>query len=91
MSAASVEAFRTELRAWLAANVPGDLQSSAAALPEPERVRRLRAWQQHLAAARWIAIHWPVEYGGRAAGIPEQIAYTRGIIATQVLGLPRGT
>ncbi|HJW69035.1 MAG TPA: acyl-CoA dehydrogenase family protein, partial [Candidatus Binatia bacterium] len=28
-----------------------------------------------LAEARWVGIHWPREFGGRDAGIPEQIAY----------------
>jgi alkylation response protein AidB-like acyl-CoA dehydrogenase len=71
-----LDAFRAELRAWLAANVPADLRSEEVAkLPDPERVRRLRAWQRTLAEHRWIAVNWPVEHGGRNAGIPEQIAY----------------
>jgi alkylation response protein AidB-like acyl-CoA dehydrogenase len=76
MSAPSLAAFRTELRSWLEANVPDDLRPERAeTLPEAERVRRLRAWQQRLAEARWVGIGWPVEYGGRGAGIPEQIVY----------------
>jgi len=71
-----VDAFRAELRAWLAANVPPDLHpAEAAKLPEPERVRRLRAWQRTLAEHRWVAINWPAEHGGRGAGIPEQVAF----------------
>jgi alkylation response protein AidB-like acyl-CoA dehydrogenase len=73
---ADVDAFRAELRAWLEASVPDDLRSDAVArLPEGERVRRLREWQRTLAASRWVGISWPVEFGGRAAGIPEQVAY----------------
>jgi alkylation response protein AidB-like acyl-CoA dehydrogenase len=76
MSAAELDAFRNELRTWLEANVPHDLDPERAIdLPEAERVARLRAWQHNLAEARWVAVHWPVEYGCRAAGIPEQIAY----------------
>jgi alkylation response protein AidB-like acyl-CoA dehydrogenase len=71
-----LDAFRAELRGWLAANVPHDLHpESAATLSEPERVRRLREWQRTLARHRWVAINWPAEFGGRDAGIPEQIAY----------------
>jgi alkylation response protein AidB-like acyl-CoA dehydrogenase len=71
-----LDAFRAELRAWLEANVPDDLRpEQAATLPDEERVRRLRAWQRTLAQHRWIAINWPVEHGGRNAGIPEQITY----------------
>jgi alkylation response protein AidB-like acyl-CoA dehydrogenase len=77
MSAHDLEAFRNELRGWLAANLLGDLRSERlAALSQPERVRRLRAWQATLAAARWVGITWPEEYGGRGASIPEQIVYT---------------
>ena len=77
MSAQDLEAFRSELRSWLAANLPDDLRPERAArLPEAERVPRLRAWQATLAAARWVGITWPTEYGGRGASIPEQIAYT---------------
>ena len=77
MDTQRLDAFRVELRAWLAENIPDDLRPERAAqLPEPARVQRLRAWQAKLAAARWIGITWPVEYGGRGASIPEQIVYT---------------
>src|SRR2546428_5368631 len=72
---ADLEAFRAELRSWLAENVTDDLRGeNAALLPEAERVQRLRAWQRKLAGARWVGITWPREYGGREASIPEQIA-----------------
>jgi alkylation response protein AidB-like acyl-CoA dehydrogenase len=90
MSDQDLEAFRRELRSWLADNIPDDLRLELAAqLPEAERIRRLRAWQAQLAAARWVGITWPVEYGGRAASIPEQIAYTEEMAraeAPQVVG-----
>jgi alkylation response protein AidB-like acyl-CoA dehydrogenase len=76
MPAADLEAFRADLRRWLDANVPDDLRpENADRLPDDERVRRLRAWQRKLAEARWVGITWPEEYGGRGAGIPEQIVY----------------
>ena len=76
MAAPDLEAFRAELRGWLDANVPDDLRpENADRLPDDERVRRLRAWQRKLAEARWVGITWPEEYGGRGAGIPEQIVY----------------
>ena len=71
-----LEDFRRELRTWLEKHVPRDLSpEQAAGLPEDERIRRLRVWQRKLAAARWVGITWPREYGGRDAGIPEQIIY----------------
>jgi alkylation response protein AidB-like acyl-CoA dehydrogenase len=76
MSAVALESFRSELRAWLDQNVPDDLRpENIARLPEEERVRRLRAWQRTLAEARWVGITWPREYGGRDAGIAEQIVH----------------
>ena len=76
MTERDVDAFRMELRSWLERNVPDDLRpENAARLPEDERVSRLRAWQRKLAEARWVGITWPVEYGGRGAGIREQIVY----------------
>jgi alkylation response protein AidB-like acyl-CoA dehydrogenase len=64
------ERFRTELRAWLAANPPG---------PEPEDldawVRYGKAWQRHLHAAGWCGVAWPREYGGRGATLVEQVIF----------------
>lgn len=72
-----VEAFREELRRWLEAHMRQELRpESLARLDEDSRIRVLRAWQAELAADRWVGVTWPEEYGGRAAGIPEQIAYT---------------
>lgn len=77
MATQDLEAFRHELRQWLATNIPDELRPErAATLPEAERIPRLRAWQAQLAAAHWVGITWPVEFGGRGASIPEQIVYT---------------
>jgi alkylation response protein AidB-like acyl-CoA dehydrogenase len=63
------QAFADEVRAWLAVEVE---------LPPPfgsldEEIEWGRAWQAKLAAARWVGIHWPVEYGGRGAS-PVEVA-----------------
>jgi alkylation response protein AidB-like acyl-CoA dehydrogenase len=76
MSTESIDAFRNELRTWIAANVTDDIRAeNLAALPEEQRVPKLRHWQKTLADSRWVGITWPSAYGGRDAGIPEQIAY----------------
>ena len=75
-STQDLQAFRDDLRAWLAANVPADLRGGAAhTLPDHVRIPKLRAWQRKLAEARWVGISWPEEYGGRGAGIGEQVIY----------------
>jgi alkylation response protein AidB-like acyl-CoA dehydrogenase len=77
MSSAGEGSFREELRGWLAEHMrPELLPERLAGLEEAERFALLRSWQAELAADRWVGVTWPVEYGGRAASIPEQIAYT---------------
>jgi alkylation response protein AidB-like acyl-CoA dehydrogenase len=72
------EAFRAELRAWLAANLEPRLRAAAATqglAAGPERIALLREWNARLADAGWAAIHWPPEYGGRGAGVIEQVVW----------------
>ena len=66
------EAFRAELRAWLAANQPPDPGEHATLADE---VAFLRAWQRTLAAAGWVGIHWPRAYGGRGASVVENYLF----------------
>lgn len=35
----------------------------------------LRAWNRELADAGWAAVSWPARYGGRDAGVAEQLAW----------------
>jgi alkylation response protein AidB-like acyl-CoA dehydrogenase len=69
------EAFRRELRAWLAANLPAELrgQGFAASRADPAEVRRLRAWQRRMCEAGYVGMDWPPEFGGRGASLVEQI------------------
>lgn len=66
----SEERFRSELRAWLAANPP---------VPEPESLDEWvaygKAWQRKLYEAGWCGVNWPAEYGGRGATLIEQIIF----------------
>ena len=75
---AEAEAFRAELRAWLAANLDARFREagrSRGLASGPERIALLREWNARLAAAGYAAIHWPREYGGRAAGLIEQVVW----------------
>jgi len=67
------EAFRAELRAWLAANVP----ARAERVPHDdaslaEEVRFLRDWQRRLWRAGYVGLSWPREYGGHGATAAQQ-------------------
>src|SRR5436190_14212672 len=90
MAEQDLDRFRSELRGWLEQNVPHELSPEhAARLPADERIRRLRAWQRKLAEARWVGITWPKAYGGRDAGIPEQIVYVEEMVrarAPEIIG-----
>jgi alkylation response protein AidB-like acyl-CoA dehydrogenase len=62
---AAEEAFRAEVRGWLAVNVPhglasGDTRDGFAAHLD---------WERRLYDARWAAVSWPVRYGGRDASL----------------------
>src|SRR5581483_5220600 len=73
----SAEAFRAEFRAWLDANLTPDLQRLSYGEMEPgsDRLEAMRAWNRKLAEAGYAAIAWPVEYGGRGAGVMEQVVF----------------
>ncbi|MEZ5169380.1 MAG: acyl-CoA dehydrogenase family protein [Acidimicrobiia bacterium] len=68
------EAFRSELRAWLEATLPG--------LPElpgrdawDERRRYDTDWQRRLHDAGYAGLNWPVEYGGLGASPSQQLIF----------------
>jgi alkylation response protein AidB-like acyl-CoA dehydrogenase len=71
------EAFRTEVRAWFEANLTDEDRGGGASVlgAEGERLEQLRDWNRRLADAGFAAIAWPVEYGGRGAGIMEQVVF----------------
>ena len=85
------QAFRDELRGWLAAHHPG---------PEPEGdvagFEFRRAWQRRLHDDDWAGVSWPKEYGGRGATLVEQAIYNEELGRAQapstanVLGLAMG-
>ena len=69
------EAFRAELRAWLEDNLTPEVVEAGGHQIEGESLEVLRAWNRTLADGGWAAPSWPVEHGGRGAGVPEQLAY----------------
>ncbi|MBK6492035.1 MAG: acyl-CoA dehydrogenase family protein [Sphingomonadales bacterium] len=65
MSAARYDAFRAEVRHWLAENLTADLRevterATSVFIDKPHNL----AWQRILATRGWVAPHWPAEYGG---------------------------
>ena len=66
--------FRRDVRQWLQENLSDELrgQSNRGALT-PGQLDALRRWNRKLADAGYAAISWPTEYGGRGAGVMEQV------------------
>jgi len=68
------EAFRSELRAWLDAELPQ-------LAPEPprdawdERRKWDTDWQRRLFDTGYAGLHWPAEHGGRGASPTEQLIF----------------
>jgi len=67
----SPDRFREELRSWLREHTPPDVEVAATF----EDAELLRKWQRTLHAGRWVAVHWPVEYGGRGASLAQVAVY----------------
>ena len=72
---ADAEAFRAELRAWLSEHLTPDVAEEGERNMEGGALDLLRAWNRTLADGGWAAPAWPVEFGGRGAGVGEQLAY----------------
>jgi alkylation response protein AidB-like acyl-CoA dehydrogenase len=84
------QAFRDEIRTWLAANVPEEpLQPQSV----EEGVAQHRAWEKRLFEAGYAAISWPSQYGGRDADMlstaifQEEYARAEAPVRLNVLGL----
>ena len=76
---AATEAFRQEIRAWLAANVPKESMPSDA----QGAFDSMRTWQKKMFDAGWAGIHWPKAYGGRGATLLEQAVFQQELARAQ--------
>jgi len=57
------EAFRHEVRAWIAQNMPSHLKAKAEQAAHFE-MPEVMEWHKLLHAKGWVAPHWPKEFGG---------------------------
>jgi acyl-CoA dehydrogenase len=65
MSEPRYDAFRADVRQWLAAHLTPELsevsvRATSVFIDKPHNL----AWQRILATRGWVAPHWPAEYGG---------------------------
>jgi alkylation response protein AidB-like acyl-CoA dehydrogenase len=69
------DAFRAELRTWLSEHLTPEVAAAGDRHLEGDSLEVVRAWNRTLADGGWAAPAWPVEFGGRGAGVDEQLAY----------------
>jgi alkylation response protein AidB-like acyl-CoA dehydrogenase len=69
--------FREEVRTWLAEHLVGEFRDNrGVGGPTDDTAWDVRvAWERELAQANWLGLTWPVEYGGRGAGLAEEIIF----------------
>ena len=71
------ERFRADVRQWLRTHLPAGWGTPSYREPTAaaEKVAFAKAWQRTLFDGNWAGIAWPREYGGRGAGIVEQLIF----------------
>ena len=70
------EAFRDEVRTWMAEHLVGEFASLGTGmnLGEGDELDVRRAWERELAVDGWVGIGWPKQYGGRDLPLSLQLA-----------------
>ncbi len=72
------EAFRAEIRAWLAEHLTGEwaeLKGLGGPGKDHEAIQERLAWNRHLAEHGWTGVGWPEEHGGRGLTLWQQVIF----------------
>jgi alkylation response protein AidB-like acyl-CoA dehydrogenase len=88
----TIEKTRREFQVWLRGNLPDlnrwkQLHEHG---PVAERIAFLKDWEQRLYAARWVAVHWPSEYGGREASLLDHLVVHEELVRAEAPPLING-
>ncbi len=69
--------FREEVRTWLTQHLVGEFYDHrGVGSPTDDTAWDVRlAWERELSEGNWLGLTWPVEYGGRGAGLAEEIVF----------------
>jgi alkylation response protein AidB-like acyl-CoA dehydrogenase len=69
--------FREEVRTWLAEHLVGEFAAHRGiGSPTDDTAWDVRvAWERELSGGNWLGLSWPREYGGRGAGLAEEIIF----------------
>ena len=68
------QAFRHEVREWLAGNLPADIRDKVVGYRSLTKEDYIR-WHKILAAKGWAVPHWPEEWGGTGWNITQRYIY----------------
>lgn len=69
------EGFRRECADWLNEQMAGEFADIKGITTLTASADRRKQWEQQLAAHKWSCIGWPVEWGGRAATLAQQVIF----------------
>jgi alkylation response protein AidB-like acyl-CoA dehydrogenase len=81
------QAFRNDVREWLAANLPADIRDKVVNYHHLSKDDYLR-WHKILAAKGWSVPHWPKEWGGTGWDITQRYIYDEEFGHAGAPGLP---
>ena len=81
------QAFRNEVREWLATNLPADIRDKVVNYHHLSKDDYLR-WHKILAAKGWSVPHWPKEWGGTGWDITQRYIYDEEFGHAGAPGLP---
>jgi alkylation response protein AidB-like acyl-CoA dehydrogenase len=70
-----VSAFREDLRSWLDEHFTAEVATAIKDRHEDTAFAAHRAWNATLVDAGYGAVAWPTQFGGRDAGLLDQLAY----------------
>jgi alkylation response protein AidB-like acyl-CoA dehydrogenase len=73
---ADAEQFRTEIRAWLEANLPQGWFDEGFEMTPEERKAFNESWPAKLFEGGWICATWPSEYGGKGLSTMQGVVLT---------------
>lgn len=76
---AADEALRGRIRAWIAANDPGEPPAEFEA-----RLRALADWQSALHGAGFVGLSWPERYGGAGLGLSAEAVFSEELATTSM-------
>jgi alkylation response protein AidB-like acyl-CoA dehydrogenase len=75
---AADEAFRDEVRTWMAEHLVGAYAElgTGADMGEGDELDVRRAWECELAGGGWVGTGWPAEFGGRDLPLTQQMIFS---------------